>query len=63
MDLSKNNCFSAEEAINYIPRIKKRKKVPVCDLLESSGLCPPPPHAPNSIMETEEKQLYDSSII
>ena len=37
MDLSKNNGFSAEEAINYIPRTKKRKKVPVCETLEFSG--------------------------
>ena len=39
MDLSKNkhNRFSAEEAINYIPRTEKRKKVPVCEMLESSG--------------------------
>ena len=38
MDLSKNkhNRFSAEEAINYIPRTEKRKKVPVCEMLESS---------------------------
>ena len=42
MDLSKNNSFSAEEAINYIPRTKKRKKVAVCEILESSGtLCSP----------------------
>ena len=39
MDLSKNkhNHFSAEEATNYIPRIEKRKKVPVGEMLESSG--------------------------
>ena len=39
MDLSKNkhNLFSAEEAINYIPHTKKRKKVPVCEMLEPSG--------------------------
>ena len=38
MDLSKykHNLFSAEEAINYIPRTKKRKKVPVCEMLKSS---------------------------
>ena len=34
MDLSKNNCFSAEEAKNYIPRTEKRKKVPVNEMLE-----------------------------
>ena len=39
MDLPKSKYyrFSAEEAINYIPRTKKRKKVPVCEMLESSG--------------------------
>ena len=42
MDLWRNNSFSAEEAINYIPRTKKRKKVPVYEMLESSGsLCSP----------------------
>ena len=39
-DLSKNNRFSAGEEINYIPGSGKRKKVPVCEMLESSGLCP-----------------------
>ena len=37
MDLSNNNRFSAEEAKSYIPRTKKRKKVPVCEMLEFSG--------------------------
>ena len=36
MDLSKNNCFSAEEAKNYIPHTEKRKKVPVYEMLEFS---------------------------
>ena len=36
MDLSKNNCFSADEVKNYIPRTEKRKKVPVYDMLEFS---------------------------
>ena len=36
MDLSKNYLFSAEAAINDIPRTEKRKKVPVCEMLESS---------------------------
>ena len=36
MDLSKNICFSAEEAKNYIPRTEKRKKVPVYEILEFS---------------------------
>ena len=39
IDISKNNRnrFSAEEAMNYIPRSERRKKVPVCEMLESSG--------------------------
>ena len=39
MDLSKNkyNRFSAERAINHIPRTEKRKKIPVCEMLEPSG--------------------------
>ena len=38
MDLSKNNCFSTEEAIKYIPRNEKRKKVPVvCGIPEFPG--------------------------
>ena len=37
MVLLKKNRFSAEEAKNYIPHIKKRKKVPVCEMLEISG--------------------------
>ena len=40
MDLPKSNLFSAEEAINYIPRTEKRKKVPVCETLEFSGSLP-----------------------
>ena len=40
MDLSKNNCFSAEEAKNYIPRTEKRKKVPVYEMLEFSWSLP-----------------------
>ena len=36
MDLSRNNPFSAEEAINYVPRTEKRKKVPIREMLESS---------------------------
>ena len=34
MDPSKNNRFSAEEAMNYIPHTKKKKKVPICEMLE-----------------------------
>ena len=39
MDLSKSKHkhFSAEEAIIYIPRTEKKKKVPICEMLESSG--------------------------
>ena len=33
MDLSKNNCFSAEE---YIPRTVKKNKLPVYEMLEFS---------------------------
>ena len=36
MNLSKNQCFSAEDAKHYIPRNEKRKKVPVCEMLEFS---------------------------
>ena len=36
MDLSKNNCFSADEVKNYILRTEKRKKVPVYEMLEFS---------------------------
>ena len=36
MDLSNSNCFSAEEAKNYIPCTEKRKKVPVYEMLEFS---------------------------
>ena len=52
MDLSKNNSLLTEKAINYIARTEKRKKVPVCKMLESSF-----------IMESEEGQVYDSYII
>ena len=36
MDLLKNECFSAEEAENFIPRTEKRKKVPVYGMFECS---------------------------
>ena len=36
MDLSKNNCFSAEKAKYYIPGTEKRQKVPVYEMLEFS---------------------------
>ena len=76
MDLSKNNRFSAKESKNYIPRKEKRKKGPVCEILEFLNsmwntwiLCEyfVLLHASNFIMETEDnslqRQLYDSSII
>ena len=37
VDSSKNNHFSTKEAISYIPWTEKRKKVIVCEILESSG--------------------------
>ena len=37
MDLAKNNSFLTEEAINYLARTEKRKKVPACEMLESSA--------------------------
>ena len=76
MNLSKNNCFSAEEAKSYIPRTEKMKKVLVCEILELLNsmwntwiLCEyfVLLHASSFIMETEdnslERQLYHSSII
>ena len=54
MDLSKNNSFLTEEAINFIARTEKRKKVPVCEMLESSAFLS------SFIMETEERQVYNS---
>ena len=65
MNLSKNNRFSAEEAINYISGTEKRKKVPVCEMRVLWVFVLR--HASNIIMENEDnsiqKQLYDSSII
>ena len=58
MDLSKNNSFLTEEAINYIACAEKRKKVPVCEMLESSSFL-----SSFIIMEIEERQVYDSYII
>ena len=57
MDLSKNNIFLFEEAINYIAinyiaRTEKRNKVPVCEMLESSVF------SVSFIMETEERQVF-----
>ena len=52
MDLSKNNSFLTEEAINNIALTEKIKKVPVCEMLECSAFLP------LFIMETEERQVY-----
>ena len=57
MDLSKNNTFLTEEAINFIAHNKKRKKVPVREMLESSAFLS------SFIMENEERQVYNSYII
>ena len=51
VDLSKNNGFSTEKAIRYIPRTKKRKKVPVRGMLDLL-------HASNFIMGTEKIIAY-----
>ena len=65
MDLSKNNRFSAEEAKNYTPRTKKRKRYLYVKCLNSLVFVLL--HASNFVMETEDnsiqRQLYDSSII
>ena len=52
MDLSKNNSFLTEEAINNIALTEKIKKVPVCEMFECSAFLP------LFIMETEERQVY-----
>ena len=52
MDLSKSNSFLTEGAINYLARTQKRKKVPVCYMLESSVFFS------SFIMETEKRQVY-----
>ena len=57
MDLSKNSSFLTEKAINFIARTEKRKKVPVCEMLESSAFLS------SFIMETDERQVYDSYTI
>ena len=57
MDLSEKNNFLTEEAIDYIARTEKRKKVPVCEMLESSAFLS------SFIIETEERQVCDSYII
>ena len=52
-DVSKNNSFLTEEAINYIVRTEKRKKIPVCEMLESSAFLS------SFNIETEERQVCD----
>ena len=51
MDLSKNNGFLTEEAINFIAGTEKRKRVPVCEMRESAAILF------SFIMETEERQV------
>ena len=51
MDPSKNSSFLTEEAINYNLRTEKRKKMPVCEILESSAFLS------SFIVETEERQV------
>ena len=57
MDISKNNSFSAEEAINFIAYTEKRKTVPVCEMLESSAFLS------SFIMKTEKRQVCNSYMI
>ena len=57
MDLSKNNSFLTEEPIKNIARSEKRKKVPVCEMLEYSAFLS------FFLMETEERQVCDSYIV
>ena len=49
MDLLKNNSFLTEEAINFIARTEEKKKVPVCEMLESSAFLS------SFTMKTEER--------
>ena len=53
MDLSKNNSFLTEEAVNFIAPTEKRKREPVCEMLESNAFFY------SFIMETEERQVYN----
>ena len=54
IDLSENNSFLTEEAINYIAGTEKRNTVPACEMLEFSAFLP------SFIMETEKRKVYDS---
>ena len=51
MDLSKNNSFLTEEAVNFIAPTEKRKREPVCEMLESNAFFS------SFIVETEERQV------
>ena len=62
MDLSKCNSFLTEEAINFIICTKKRKKVLVCEMFKE-GTSMSSAFLPSFIMETEERQVYNSYII
>ena len=53
MDISKNNSFLTEEAVNFIAPTEKRKREPVCEMLESNAFFS------SFIMETEERQVYN----
>ena len=58
MGLSKNNSFLTEEAKSYIARTEKKKKqVPVYELLESSAFLS------SVVIEIVERQVFDSYII
>ena len=56
MDLSKNNSFLTEEAINCVACTEKRKRVPLSEMRESAAFLS------SFMMETEEKQVYNSYI-
>ena len=56
MDLSKNNCFLTEEAINFISRTEKKKEG--TRMLNAWVLC----ILSSFIMESEERQVYNSYI-
>ena len=56
MELSKNNCFLTEEAINFISRTEKKKEG--TSMLNAWVLC----ILSSFIMESEERQVYNSYI-
>ena len=59
MDLSKNNSFLTEEAINCIACTEKRKRIPLSEMRESAESAA---FLSSFMMETEEKQVYNSYI-